>query len=213
MSNERGNLIVVSAPSGAGKSSLVKAVLGRVPKLRYSVSCTTRPPRSKERDGLDYHFVSDDEFRRMAEGGEFLEWASVHGHLYGTPRRAVIESLEEGFDVILDIDVQGADQIRRHMPDAVTVFILPPSEEILIGRLIERGSESHEELRRRLWAASREVARWPDFKYVIINDELQRAASALEAIIVAERCRPSRQIEIIKTIVNTFGGIADGESN
>lgn len=213
MSSERGNLIVVSAPSGAGKSSLVKAVLSRVERLRYSVSCTTRPPRSYERDGSDYHFISEEEFHRMAEGGEFLEWASVHGHLYGTPRRFILESLEAGFDVILDIDVQGADQIRRHMPDAVTVFILPPSEQILKQRLMGRGSESAEAIRRRLGAASREVLRWPDFKYVIVNDQLERAVAALEAIIVAERCRPSRQIQKIKSIVETFGGIADGEPN
>ncbi|HET9531410.1 MAG TPA: guanylate kinase, partial [Blastocatellia bacterium] len=202
----KGNLIVVTAPSGAGKSSLVERSLLRLDLLRYSVSYTTRQARGSERDGVNYFFVSEVEFQKMRERGEFLECAEVHGHLYGTHRATIEKMMDEGFDVILDIDVQGAGQIRRQMSDAVTIFVLPPSREVLESRLRARNLNTAPDLERRLRNAVAEVRAYGDFKYVIINDDLDRATAALEAIIVAERHRMERQKGAALDILSTFGG-------
>ena len=202
----KGNLIVVSAPSGAGKSSLVKNVLARLDHLRYSISWTTRAPRGSEREDHDYHFASDGEFQRMQDQGGFLEYAEVHGHLYGTPMQALEEILATGDDVILDIDVQGATQIRKRLPSAVTVFVLPPTRRVLAARLESRNQDAPAEIERRLRNASSEVQQFETFNYVIINDDLGRASSALEAIIVAERHRATRVRDAALEIVSTFGG-------
>lgn len=210
MSNDerplRGNLVVVTAPSGAGKSSLVERALKRVDRLRYSVSYTTRKARGAEKHGVNYYFVSEDEFLRMRNSGEFLESAQVHGYLYGTNRAAIEKIMNEGFDVILDIDVQGAEQIRCQMPDAITIFILPPSREVLESRLRSRNLNSSSDLDRRLRNAVGEVRAYKDFKYVIVNDDLDRATSALEAVIIAERHRTERQEGAALDILSTFGG-------
>jgi len=202
----RGNLIVVSAPSGAGKSTLVQKALSSIERLRYSISSTTRKARGTEKHEVDYYFVTEAEFRAMQQRGEFLEFAEVHGCLYGTPENRIRELQAEGFDVILDIDVQGAEQIRRRVPEAVTVFILPPSFEMLESRLRSRNLNDPTDLAQRLRNAADEVRLYKNFKYVIVNSEVERAASSLEAIIVAERQRVERQEAIAQDIIDTFGG-------
>lgn len=207
---ERGNLIVVSAPSGAGKSSLVERALKRIRKVRYSVSYTTRAPRGSEREGVDYYFVTDEVFRAMQGRGEFVEFAEVHGYMYGTHRATVEKIMAEGYDVILDIDVQGAEQVSRQMPHAITVFVLPPSRKVLEARLRKRNLNAPEDLARRLRNAAAEVRLYDRFRYVIINDHRDRAFAALKAIISAERRCPDRQRNRVQSILNTFGG---GELN
>ena len=203
---ERGNLIVVSAPSGAGKSSLVHRVLEKTGALRLSVSYTTRPPRASERQGVDYHFVSVEEFDAMRDRVEFLEWAEVHNYMYATSKSFIESRLAEGEDCILDIDVQGASAIRKRVPEAKTVFVLPPTKAVLEARLRARNLNSEEDLERRLRNSDAEVRRYAEFDYVIINDRLDRAAAELEAIITAVRHEPHRLMHEIKPILTTFGG-------
>jgi guanylate kinase len=203
---ERGTLIVVSAPSGAGKSSLAERVLKRVDDLRFSISYTTREPRGSEQDGVDYYFVSEDEFLAMRERDEFLECAEVHGCLYGTHEKLVEEHLSQGLDVVLDIDVQGAEQVRRGVPEAILIFILPPSCEVLEARLRARDLNAPDDIERRLRNAAIEVQLYERFDYVVLNDDLDRALAQLEAIIIAERCRPDRQRNRIESVIATFGG-------
>lgn len=203
---DRGALIVVSAPSGAGKSSLAERVLKRIDNLRFSISYTTREPRGAEQHGVDYYFVSENEFESMSERREFLECAEVHGHLYGTHEKLVEDLLAQGLDVMLDIDVQGAEQVRRRVTGAISVFILPPSREILETRLQARNLNVAADIERRLRNAGIEVQLYERFDYVIVNDDLDRALAQLEAIIIAERCRPDRQRNRIETIITTFGG-------
>ena len=203
---ERGTLIVVSAPSGAGKSSLAERVLKRVSDLRFSISYTTRAPRGNEQHGVDYYFVSEEEFSAMRERDEFLECAEVHGYLYGTHEKPIEEMLSQGFDVMLDIDVQGAEQVRRRIPEAVLIFILPPSSEVLEARLRARNLNAPADIERRLRNAAIEVQLYERFDYAVLNDDLDRALDQLEAIIVAERCRPFRQRNRIESVIATFGG-------
>ena len=207
----RGMLIIVSSPSGGGKGTLIRRVLKKVPRLGYSVSFTTRPPRETEINGRDYFFVSPENFRQMVEAGEFLEWAEVHGHLYGTARTQVERELLEGFDIILEIDVQGAANVRRVNPAAVGIFILPPSFDVLRDRLINRGSESSAQLEVRLRNALDEAARYREFDYVLVNDDAKRASRQLAAIIYAERARRERQEEKAQLILQTFPSIPDGD--
>jgi len=203
---ERGTLIVVSAPSGAGKSSLAERVLKRISDLRFSISYTTRAPRGTEQHGVDYYFVSEEEFSAMRERDEFLECAEVHGYLYGTNEKPIEELLSQGFDVMLDIDVQGAEQVRRRIPEAVLIFILPPSSEVLEARLRARNLNAPADIERRLRNAAIEVQLYERFDYAVLNDDLDRALDQLEAIIVAERCRPFRQRNRIESVITTFGG-------
>lgn len=203
---ERGTLIVVSAPSGAGKSSLAERVLKRISDLRFSISYTTRAPRGTEQHGVDYYFVSEEEFSAMRERDEFLECAEVHGYLYGTNEKPIEEMLSQGFDVMLDIDVQGAEQVRRRIPEAVLIFILPPSSEVLEARLRARNLNAPADIERRLRNAAIEVQLYERFDYAVLNDDLDRALDHLEAIIVAERCRPFRQRNRIESVIATFGG-------
>lgn len=203
---DRGNLIVVAAPSGAGKSSLVDRALSRDERLRYSISCTTRQARGTEQHGVDYYFISEQEFRAMCDRDEFLEFAEVHGCLYGTPKAMIEQALGEGFDIILDIDVQGAEQICRLMPEAVTVFVLPPSREVLESRLRMRNLNAAADLDRRLRNAASEVLLYDRFKYVIVNDDLERASADLRVIINGERLRSERQRHRAQLIIATFEG-------
>lgn len=203
---ERGTLIVVSAPSGAGKSSLAERVLKRIADLRFSISHTTRQPRGSEQDGVDYYFVSEDEFLAMRERDEFLECAEVHGYMYGTCEKPVEELLAQGLDVMLDIDVQGAEEVRRRLPEAILIFIMPPSCEVLEARLQARNLNAADDIERRLRNAAIEVQLYDRFDYVVLNDELDRALALLEAIIIAERCRPDRQRNRIESVIDTFGG-------
>lgn len=185
-------LVVVSAPSGAGKTSLCEWVVAAVPNLAHSVSFTTRPPRSDERDGRDYHFVDEAAFRAMVDRGDFAEWAVVHGHLYGTSQPLLQRHFAAGRDVILDIDTQGAAILRREHPDAVFVFIVPPSWALLEERLRRRRSDAEADIQRRLQRAREEVKHYAEYQYVIVNDVFARAAEELKAIILAERRRSVR---------------------
>jgi guanylate kinase len=192
---DRGDLFIVSAPSGAGKSTLIAGLMRRLADQRppqFSVSHTTRQPRPGERNGREYHFVARAEFEALIAADGFLEWAEVHGNLYGTSRAEVEPRLAAGDDVLLDIDVQGALQVLGRHPEAISVFVLPPSEEALRSRLAGRGTESADSLARRLGAATSELAQWVHYRFVIINDDSERASDALAAIVVACRLRSER---------------------
>jgi guanylate kinase len=203
-SEARGMLIIVSSPSGGGKGTLIRRVLKTLPNVGYSVSFTTRPPRMGEIHMRDYFFISEEQFRGMVERGEFLEWAHVHAHLYGTGRAQVEKELREGRDIILEIDVQGAESVKRFVPSAVGVFILPPSFEILRERLVTRGSEQASDLALRLRNARSEIERYREFDYVIINDEMERAAAQLASVIYAERARRERQEQVAEAVLASF---------
>jgi guanylate kinase len=188
----RGTLFVVSAPSGAGKTTLCRETRLRVPELAYSVSTTTRPPRPGEQDGVDFWFVSPEEFDRLRRQGEFAEWAEVHGNLYGTRASTLEAALSRGQDVLLDIDTQGAAQLRRRYPEAVLVFIVAPSLRELEQRLRERASDAEAEIARRLARARQEIALWRTYDYLVVNRDVKEAVDQLTAIIIAERARTSR---------------------
>ncbi len=200
----RGILFVVSSPSGGGKGTLIRRVLNKVPDLSYSVSFTTRAPRSGEIDGREYFFVTPEKFEEMVASHEFLEWAHVHGKLYGTGHRQLNREISEGRDIILEVDVQGAASVRELLDDAVSVFILPPSFAILKQRLIARGTDSAEELDLRLRNAPTELEHYSNFQYVVINDDADRAAEQLASIVYAERARLSRQQPRVKQLVEAF---------
>lgn len=199
-----GMLIVISSPSGGGKGTLIRRVLKSVPQLGYSVSFTTRQSREGEVHGQHYFFVSPAEFEAMAAAGELLEWAYVHGNRYGTSRAQVARELAEGRDIILEIDVQGAANIRQLGLEAVSVFILPPSFEVLRARLVARGSENPADLALRLKNSRAEVEHYREFEYVLINDDADRAANQLAAIIYAERARRARQERAAQEVLATF---------
>ncbi|HEC99550.1 MAG TPA: guanylate kinase [Proteobacteria bacterium] len=190
----KGSLFVISAPSGAGKTTVCHRVLESIPDLAYSISHTTRPPRYGEKDGVDYFFVSEDEFLRMREREDFLEWALVHNNYYGTAKRQISECLGSGKDILLDIDIQGARQVRDQLSEAILIFILPPSWEVLEERLRKRQSDDEEALKLRMVNARREVRAVREYDYIIINDDLDEAVRDLTAIVQAERCRRSRVI-------------------
>jgi guanylate kinase len=193
----KGLLFVVTAPSGAGKTSLINAVLAEESRLRLSVSYTTRPPRPSEQNGREYHFVDDATFVAMLERGEFLESAQVHGHRYGTSQAAIATPLERGYDLVLEIDWQGAQQVRRLLPDCVGIFLLPPSLPELERRMRVRGQDSDQVIARRMAAAREEISHVPESDYVIINKDFEIAKSDLLAIIRAERLRTQRQLAAI----------------
>ena len=192
--NKQGILFVVSAPSGAGKTTLVNKVIAQLPGVGLSVSCTTRAPRPGEQAGVDYSFISRDEFTAMEQAGKFIEWASVHGDLYGTPR-ANVERLGHGEDLILEIDTQGARKIRKAFPESVLIFILPPSLEVLRGRLQARGGDSAEAIAARLHNAQKELDQIAEYDYSVVNAEIEEATRALASIIIAERCKTVRVLE------------------
>lgn len=196
-------LVVVSSPSGGGKGTLIRRLMERVPDLGYSVSWTTRAPRPGEIDGVHYHFVSPEEFTSMRERGEFLESAIVHNNFYGTAWRG-LEAGGAAHDVILEIDVQGAQVVRERIRDAVHVFILPPSYAVLRERLERRGSESATDLLVRLHNAAAEVACYGEFDYVVLNDDVEAATERLAAIIIAERSRSTRQHTLANNVLASF---------
>ncbi|GAB6050977.1 guanylate kinase [Hydrogenophilus islandicus] len=188
-----GSLFVITAPSGAGKTTLVHRLIAHDPQLRLSVSYTTRPPRPGEIDGVHYHFVTPEQFRAMVAAEQFLEWAEVHGNCYGTGRSWVETELAAGRDVLLEIDWQGARQVKARFPALVSIFILPPSFAELEARLRKRASDSDAVIARRLANAREELRHVDEFDYAIINDSLETATEQLRAVVSAERCRTAKQ--------------------
>ncbi len=184
-----GLLFIVSAPSGAGKTSLVKTLIASEPELEVSISHTTRPRRAGERDGVDYYFVDKTSFEALIAQGGFLEYAQVFDHFYGTSRYWVSEQLDQGRDVILEIDWQGAHQVRAAMPEAISIFILPPSCQALEQRLRGRGRDTEETIKRRMWDASNEISHYAEYDYLVVNDDFHCALAELQAIIRASRLR------------------------
>src|SRR5262245_61472269 len=204
----RGNLYIVSAPSGSGKTTLLQHLLRSFKDLRFSVSHTTRMPREGERDGVDYVFSDRPSFLSMVERGEFLEWAEFNGQLYGTGRMFVQEQIEKGHDVILDIDVQGARQVKAKIAGATAVFVLPPSFAELERRLKARMLESDDVIHRRLEIAKSEILFYRDYDYIIINDILENSIRLLECIVRSGKATPQRQQTRIEEIIASFGGLA-----
>jgi guanylate kinase len=180
--------------------------MAALPRLSFSVSYTTRPARRGEKNGREYFFVSRRQFQRMVDRGEFVEWANVFGHLYGTSKRQIRAAQAAGEDVVLDIDVQGHRQVRKQLPEAVSVFLLPPSFRALRRRLRRRHSDSPEVIARRLDTAREEITHWPEYDYLVVNDRLAAAARALRAVVQAARLRRQSQTERAKAISKTFGG-------
>ncbi len=202
----KGSIFIISAPSGSGKSTIVRHLLDAAPEIEFSVSYTTRPPREGEKDGKDYVFVSPLRFRRMIAARAFAEWAQVYGNYYGTPLRQLRRAQQRGKDILLDIDVQGHRKVRRRAPDAVSVFLMPPSLQELERRLWQRHSDAPEVIARRLAAAREEVRNWEEYDYTVVNDDVRHAARALSSILTAARLRRENQREKIQKILKTFGG-------
>ncbi len=203
--------VIFAAPSGAGKTSIAQALRSRRDDLAFSISATTRPPRAFEREGVDYHFRSENEFRRMIAAGELLEWARVHGNYYGTPRRNLDEALAAGRFLLLDIDVQGSRQVRRLVPEAISIFVLPPTGAELARRLAGRGSEDAAVRTRRLRAARDEISTVTEFDYVIVNHDVERSADAVERILTAESHR-TRRIPSLDESVQRLRREVDGHA-
>ena len=202
----RGSVFVISAPSGTGKSTLIKQLMADTPGLCFSISYTTREPRAAEKHGQDYYFVSRWVFERMVRRDEFVEWAEVYGHLYGTAGKPLQKALDKGQDILLDIDVQGHQQVRERLPEAVSIFILPPSFSELSRRLRHRHSDAPESIECRLQTAREEIGHWPEYDYLVVNDNLTEAAQALKAIVRGARFRRPNQVRRVENIIGTFGG-------
>ena len=200
----RGIPFVVSGPSGVGKSTIVRRVLEADPEVRFSISHTTRAPRDGEKDGVDYHFVSRPDFLAMKAAGQFLEWAVVHAELYGTARSEYDRAREQGVDLLLDVDVQGAAQVRAQFADAVSIFILPPSYLALERRLRGRGPNDEAQFRRRLDAAREELSLYREYEYAIVNEHLEDSVEELKSVIRAARCRTGRVDGLAQRILGTF---------
>ncbi len=188
----RGLLFIISAPSGTGKTTLCKQIVATVPNVWHSVSCTTRQPRPGEEDGRDYFFIDDATFQGMIDRQEFVEWARVYGHCYGTPRKPIVDRLDQGTDVLLEIDTQGAAQIKKKFEDAVLIYVLPPSLKTLRARLQNRAGDSPEEIKRRLQKAREEVWSYREYSYIVRNDDLKQCLKELESIFLAERIKTKR---------------------
>ncbi len=197
-------VFIISAPSGSGKSTLVSRLMARDPRLRFSVSYTTRKPRVSEKPGESYVYISRKEFEERRERGEFLEQAEVFGNYYGTNRNVLEQAEREGKDLILDIDVQGARQLRESLSDAVSIFILPPSRDILEQRLRTRSEDAEEVIQRRLREAAEEIRNYMQYDYVVVNHQLEESVAALAAIVKAERVRRIRMEKQIQPILRTF---------
>lgn len=206
LENSGGMLVVFTAPSGAGKTSLLFEVLKKHPEFQFSVSATTRTPRPGESDGVNYNFLSHEEFDNLIRQGELLEWNEVYGNRYGTLKRTVEDGLMQGNNIIFDTDTVGAFNIRKHFPEAILIFILPPSPQVLYERLRNRHTESPEVIEERLKVVPEEIARMAEYDYIIINDDFDRALSQVEAIIEAEKARSSRVIPTLNEWRNYMYG-------
>jgi guanylate kinase len=204
MKNKKNNVFIISAPSGSGKTTLIDLLLQENPSLSFSISHTTRPPRPGERDGVEYFFISEQKFEQMIREERFVEWAEVHGHFYGTSREMLVQPEKENRDVILDIDVQGAAQVRQKMPEAISIFILPPSYEALKTRLLTRQKDKQEVMLKRLENARKEIRRYSEFDYIIINDDLETASKSLSSIIDSSNSLREKQIDRIEAILRSF---------
>ncbi len=204
-----GDLFILSAPSGAGKTTLIQRMFDQArtagARMVFSVSHTTRAPRMGEVEGRDYHFVDRETFRQLAAADGFLEWAEVHGNLYGTSRKRVDDQLAAGVDVMLDIDVQGAEQVIAKQPRAVSIFVLPPSYEALRERLTRRGLDDEATIERRLAVSLSEIERYEQYQYVIVNDDVDKASAALAAIVLEKRQRLARMQDQVKVVLEAFG--------
>jgi guanylate kinase len=199
-------VMIVSGPSGSGKSTLVEKIL-ELPGTMLSVSCTTRAPRKTESDGKWYNFVSENDFQQMVETGQFLEYAQVFGkNWYGTPKKWLDAATQQGLDLVLEIDVQGALQVRRKLPGSVAIFVLPPSRQDLERRIRARGQDSEDEIERRLDRAREEMLSYSSYDFAVINDNLERAGREIQAIATGSRCRVTRKEERIREILKSFGG-------
>jgi guanylate kinase len=194
---DTGALFVITGSSGTGKTTLVQEALATIPGVCFSVSATTRAIRSTEQDGVDYHFHSKQSFEALVQTGQMLEWAEVYGNCYGTPRAPVLESLARGDSIVLDIDVQGAQQVRAAMPEAISVFVLPPSIDVLEARLRGRSTDSEEIIRSRMREAQVQIQRCNEFDYLVVNDDLESAHDQFQAILVAELCRRQRHSGLV----------------
>ena len=192
MLNRKGLLLVVSGPSGAGKGTICKALLNKNDQIKLSVSATTRKPRHGEVHGVNYFFIEKEEFTKMIENGEFLEYAQIYDNFYGTPKAAIIECLEKGQDVILEIEMQGARQIKEVYPEGVFIFVLPPSLEELKSRIVGRGTETQEEIEKRFSCAFEEINQIVNYDYFIVNEDIEKSVSDVEAIICAEKNKVTR---------------------
>jgi guanylate kinase len=203
----RGLLIVLSSPSGAGKSTISRMLLAADPEVEMSVSATTRPKRPGERDDVDYHFVDDAQFDRMAAAGDFVEWAPVFGHRYGTPKAPVKAALKAGRDILFDIDWQGTQQLQAAMgEDLVTIFILPPSMAELERRLHSRGTDSDQVIADRMSRAASEISHWPEYQYVLVNRDTAECLGEVRAIVAAERLKRGRQIGMVPFVRDLVAG-------
>jgi guanylate kinase len=206
MAGSTSRVLIVSGPSGSGKSTLVQKLQG-IPGLVFSVSSTTRPPRLTESPGKCYDFITEAEFKRRVELGEFLEYAQVFGrHWYGTPRKQLDDARRAGLDLVLEIDVNGMRQVKGKLPEAIAVFIVPPSRQDLEQRLRSRGQDADEAIARRLERARQEIASSAEYDFVIVNDDLKRASDELRAITMACRCRTRDNQERLRKIIESFGG-------
>lgn len=198
-------VFIISAPSGSGKSTLVAELLRRTPGLRFSISYTTREPRSQEQEGVNYFFISREEFERRIAEGEFLEWAQVFGNYYGTHVSELGRAASQGLDLVLDIDVQGARQLKSKVPEAVTIFILAPSREVLEQRLRSRSQDAEEVIQRRLRDAAAEIRNYSLYDYVLVNREVESSVETLASIVRATRARRDRMEKQVRPIIDSFG--------
>ena len=205
MSTEHpGVALIICAPSGGGKSTLIARLLKEFPGFCFSISYTTRKPRPGEEHGRDYFFVAPEEFESLVEQRFFAEWATVHGKSYGTPLQPVLDTLASGRDMLFDIDVKGARQLQTRLPQSVSVFVLPPSREVLEQRLEDRGSEDRQTRERRLHTAYAEIQAAPEFTYLVLNQDLQAASRRLKAVYLAEKCRCFRNREMLRDVLTTW---------
>lgn len=197
---QQGILIVVSGPSGTGKGTICRELLRSNPQLKYSISATTREPRVGEVDGVNYLFVAKSQFKAMIDSDDLLEWAEVYGNFYGTPRHYVLEQLKNGYDVVLEIDTQGAMKVKDKIPEGVYIYIIPPSLDELADRIYKRGTDSLETIKKRLNCANSELAQAQNYHYIVVNDQVETAVQKIETIITAEKFRADRNTDLISSL-------------